>query len=237
MRLMGAEIEYSKERKTYYDTVTYIDNDNSFLSKRPSTCIETLDCSNCSTVKKSVYLNNNNLFNTLEKSYPKYGLCNISGVQDTLYGCEWGHCCSKGSKSLNYGVGIGLISDSRTYFSNNGSSGSTNWLVGYIRNDTLYGDSLSQTLFSIPDTTTITEPTINYVNIYPNPTINKISIEIPDSIINVDLSIYDLFGRSVYQKQMKSKTQVIDVSNWNKGVYIIIIDGLEEKYINKIIKL
>jgi len=65
--------------------------------------------------------------------------------------------------------------------------------------------------------------TFNYFKVYPNPTSDKININNLQLKNNGIISIYDLFGKSVYsQVQNKLNTSAtIDMSNFEQGVYTI----------------
>lgn len=75
----------------------------------------------------------------------------------------------------------------------------------------------------------------NPISVRPNPFSNSLNI-IYSSGVSLDLKIFDVKGRVVYQKSILSNT-LLDTSDWEAGVYqILISDGVEiQNY--KVIKI
>jgi hypothetical protein len=72
------------------------------------------------------------------------------------------------------------------------------------------------------------------INIYPNPTDNKLVIELPGV---ADVAITDVFGRAVFDGSL-SGNATINTSEWQPGVYFITIkDGNGLIYKGRILKL
>ena len=67
--------------------------------------------------------------------------------------------------------------------------------------------------------------------IYPNPTSNYLSIKLENSNDN-DLKIYSILGELIFLNNNQS-TITIDVSKWNRGVYIIQNGGISKKLMLK----
>lgn len=59
------------------------------------------------------------------------------------------------------------------------------------------------------------------VIIYPNPATEKLTIQLPTSVEEAMVSITDELGRSVYQSNINSPANTIDVSTLNSGVYFV----------------
>jgi len=74
----------------------------------------------------------------------------------------------------------------------------------------------------------------NAVNIHPNPTYDKLKI---DAIGIKDIKIVDLTGRVMLEKSVESNSLTIDLSNFDKGTYVIIFDYENGRYTGKITKL
>lgn len=76
----------------------------------------------------------------------------------------------------------------------------------------------------------LNDSTISYSNnineilftIFPNPNQDKMSIK---SIFNGEIKIYNLKGQIVKRKQKTSETETINISNLNKGIYLIELKG------------
>lgn len=61
------------------------------------------------------------------------------------------------------------------------------------------------------------------INVYPNPTLDKINISIPaDSLFqNYNIQLFDIKGQEVYASIASSLQMQIDVSNLGAGTYIL----------------
>lgn len=77
----------------------------------------------------------------------------------------------------------------------------------------------------------------NKVSIYPNPSSDKITILAGEQTENQEyvIQVVDALGRSVYSvNTTKLNQQVIDVSNLNSGIYTVVIENQNEKFITRI---
>ncbi|MCG8697730.1 MAG: T9SS type A sorting domain-containing protein, partial [Bacteroidales bacterium] len=74
------------------------------------------------------------------------------------------------------------------------------------------------------------------VNIYPNPANNHIMVELK-SDKQANINIYSIEGKRIYFSSLNSSVKQIDISHFNRGIYIIeISDGISisrEKIIKK----
>jgi len=62
------------------------------------------------------------------------------------------------------------------------------------------------------------------LKIYPNPVRDYLSIDIGDSnVSNIEISIIDLSGKIVYNKNYNNTVNTIDVSNYSSGLYFVEI--------------
>lgn len=83
-------------------------------------------------------------------------------------------------------------------------------------------------------TTSINESYTKEIEIYPNPTEGKVTIE---SIYNYNsITIYDAYGRSIYSSHTNSTRSDIDMSNYPSGLYVISITNETDCYKELIIK-
>lgn len=71
--------------------------------------------------------------------------------------------------------------------------------------------------------TTVTENSNSDITVYPNPTTNKIHLDLPRNLSNVDLSIHDLQGRKI--KTIRSHNQVKIGTNSNDLFAVLKIAG------------
>jgi hypothetical protein len=83
--------------------------------------------------------------------------------------------------------------------------------------------------------------TLNVVefNLFPNPSTGKFNYSITAENGNYDLRILDVSGRSVYQKQIESKSGMlygsIEDTKLNSGIYFVEISSSKGKWVKKII--
>lgn len=64
------------------------------------------------------------------------------------------------------------------------------------------------------------------INIYPNPVVNDVVINISSVKNASELSIYDITGRNVYTKNLSGQKQItLNASNFASGIYNIIVSG------------
>ena len=80
------------------------------------------------------------------------------------------------------------------------------------------------------------------ISIYPNPvTEDKISINLNNFIIGkYELKVWNNLGQQVYQKSIEydgvNNQQIVPAANWAKGMYRIVVQGLELQLQQTIIK-
>ena len=68
--------------------------------------------------------------------------------------------------------------------------------------------------------TGITESELTPLEIYPNPTSDYFSINLPDNSNSELLEVYDLMGNLIHQEQLQ-KANIISVYDWSAGTYIL----------------
>lgn len=88
--------------------------------------------------------------------------------------------------------------------------------------------------FPIPNPTAIsTVSKQEYIKVYPNPATSVLHIEIPESVVEYELSVIDFIGKKVYFGNEKQ----IDVSRYSKGMYLLsLVDTKTAKrYISKFV--
>ena len=70
----------------------------------------------------------------------------------------------------------------------------------------------------------------NSITLYPNPTNNQVNIS-SESIIN-SIEVFNSLGQRIYQTNVKSRENIIDINSLSKGVYIIGV-STDKGYIKK----
>lgn len=72
---------------------------------------------------------------------------------------------------------------------------------------------------------TITENIPPKLRFYPNPTSDKITLEADEHLIGKHISIYTLLGQKITSYLLSNNQLTIDVSNYQKGMYLIKVEN------------
>ncbi len=75
----------------------------------------------------------------------------------------------------------------------------------------------------------------NEIEIYPNPTKDKINISI-EEIKNSNIFIYDMTGHLIFQQSLTNKINLIDLNFLPVGVYVIKVVGIDFSVERKLVK-
>jgi hypothetical protein len=90
------------------------------------------------------------------------------------------------------------------------------WVYFYI-------DDIS--LYECDSVVGIDEKPIEQIKIYPNPAQDFVSIDLPKNINQAQLSIYNLTGQLVTQKQIAQANQQIPITELGNGVYVFVVES------------
>src|SRR5690606_1657317 len=73
---------------------------------------------------------------------------------------------------------------------------------------------------------------------YPNPFNEKLYIELKEwNFQNGYIVIYDILGKEIHRESIKNQEKIeIPTANWNKGMYFIEMQGLDERINWKVLK-
>jgi len=108
----------------------------------------------------------------------------------------------------------------------------------FISDGLVWAASTSDAEIRLVSTALITSVTSNIVDniidVYPNPTSNLVNIYI-DKFENTQLQIININGQLVFEKQVNENNTLLDVSSYNKGVYIIKITNETGISIHKLV--
>ena len=98
-------------------------------------------------------------------------------------------------------------------------------------------DGASGELFYSPKTITLNVKDIkkSNINVYPNPTVDVLSISLENTTNSADIKIFDVFGKEVISQNLINSNQ-IDVKSLITGTYIYVINENGVSYSGKIIK-
>jgi len=146
---------------------------------------------------------------------------NIDGTLDVSFGVNGKTIQPIGS----YGNGswaIALQSDGKIL--------TGGWTLGGGDNDMavarFFGSSANAVSELVPD---------DYLMIYPNPAINKFTIETAIQSNDVTISIYNIEGKLLLKQTIKGKKTDIDISDFSKGMYYIKVETYNRVFLNKYI--
>lgn len=79
-------------------------------------------------------------------------------------------------------------------------------------------------------TTSVDETTVSEISVYPNPATDFLKIDIPNSMNNSNLEIYDATGRLIYQ-EIITGNHFISTTDFPKGLYVLKIGSEVRKFI------
>ncbi|HLS71026.1 MAG TPA: T9SS type A sorting domain-containing protein [Chitinophagaceae bacterium] len=74
--------------------------------------------------------------------------------------------------------------------------------------------------------------------VFPNPFNEKLYIELKEwNFQNAHIIIYDILGKEIHRESIKNQEKIeIQTANWNKGMYFIEMQGLNERINWKVLK-
>ncbi|MBN1927173.1 MAG: T9SS type A sorting domain-containing protein, partial [Prolixibacteraceae bacterium] len=75
-----------------------------------------------------------------------------------------------------------------------------------------------------------------YINVYPNPANNKLTILIENCPDNAGITLVDINGNAILQKFSEGKKSQIEMHGLPSGVYFVIISNGDERIVKRIIK-
>ena len=184
------------------------------------------------------------------KTYNKSGNYNIKLVVSTTNGCQ--DSITKGVNVLQSPEkpiitlfdGKILISSSlianHWYYSNIEIPGATNkyyatskFGIYKLRVDSTNGCSNFSDDLDLKYTSKTENITNDKIKIYPNPTKGLFNIE---SQLELNYSIYDYSGKEIITGKKDGNIQLLDLSNFKSGIYLIKLFNNQEQFISKIIK-
>jgi hypothetical protein len=74
----------------------------------------------------------------------------------------------------------------------------------------------------------------NLINIYPNPTSDKVTLEVDPTLFN-NVEVLDITGRVIYSVNIANNSTIIDLSNMNKGTYLLLFSGHANKATKQVV--
>ena len=151
-----------------------------------------------------------------------------------------GNITKSGAQVVNYNVPVSVTGcTTNTYVLLNGNESGSNFTIGTHPISYVYADSLGN-LDTCNFQITINTPSglssdiFNQFKVYPNPSSNVLFID-KKMIENVTIKIVDLQGRTVISKLLNENSNSIDLTQIERGVYIVNINSNVGVYNKKII--
>jgi hypothetical protein len=147
----------------------------------------------------------------------------------------------------------GLMSGGGTYHHNDTATLTASPMIGYHfinwKKDGLEVSTDSVYRFIVTDTGTYTanfelitdmvstKQPHDMIIIHPNPAKEIINIEFPENIYIQKITLSDITGKTIIEKNKIQPHETIDLSTFNNGIYLIYIETNKGSYAEKIIKL
>jgi hypothetical protein len=109
--------------------------------------------------------------------------------------------------------------------------------IGADHNSNENGSSSGQVRVFQNTTVDVQENTFENLSLYPNPTSGRVTINLTENV-SPHVYIYDVTGRVLYHKHLKSANNslMIDMTDYQSGIYMIRIYDNQKTYSGKIIK-
>lgn len=196
---------------------------------------------------QTIYNNSSKLYNTLPgmasndnsrkiaslKPNPFDGSLSIASVAAEVFKCDFYdniYYDNIGTMSMYYAQGLGKV-----YHSVGMQGGSfEEQTVGYIRNADTIGEIYPDSIFL---TTSIKEIAADDIHLFPVPASQTINIILPKYQNECLLELLDMRTRVLLKKTFRQTSEMkLDISNIEKGVYLLKIQFNNQTYLKKIIK-
>lgn len=150
----------------------------------------------------------NSLGGTSAKMY-EFGSVEKSGENNQASRAAWSTVLS-----------VATLTDGTAITTFNFTKGSDNW------------DPIPDLIANDPSVNAPVIPSSVAIKVYPNPATEFVNIQRAASNV-VNLSVYDMRGIKVMDKQLISSLETIDVSGLPKGIYVLVINGEKQKILIK----
>ncbi len=76
----------------------------------------------------------------------------------------------------------------------------------------------------------IDDVTSSVLNIYPNPASESLMISTDGKLVNNNIRIVDMLGKTVLNDKLLNNTHKIDINSLSKGMYFLVIDGVDNPF-------
>lgn len=76
----------------------------------------------------------------------------------------------------------------------------------------------------------IDDVTSSVLNVYPNPAAESLMIATDGKLVNNNIRVVDMLGKTVLNDKILSNTHRIDINSLSRGMYFLVIDGVDNPY-------
>lgn len=77
----------------------------------------------------------------------------------------------------------------------------------------------------------------NRITIYPNPASDVFTIEVPDGMQKVNITVTNALGQQVYRSSNNGESRIsIGAQGWPAGIYHVILDSDSTRLVGKLVK-
>ncbi|PIB30054.1 hypothetical protein BFP78_13355 [Gaetbulibacter sp. 5U11] len=104
-----------------------------------------------------------------------------------------------------------------------------------VMNGTASCNVISNEVTVTDETLSVSTLLINEVKVFPNPTTDKVKISL-SKVQDFEISVYDLNGRLLLNSKNRSDAFLLDLTNYQNGIYIIKTKIDQKEAINRVIK-
>lgn len=170
---------------------------------------------------------------------------------DTIYSSpiegNWGTANDPHSGIVEYKVAIGTTAgdDDVVGWNSNGTGTALSIASSLNNNQVYYITVVAENGAGLVDTASsdgqryvvglsVTENELKGIEIFPNPTVNKLTFKNLDS--KAEILMYDMAGQLILETKIDSQTNHVDVSNFAKGTYNVMIKIGNQFVVRKLIK-
>jgi hypothetical protein len=213
------EYVFSENNVVKYPQIPFLNRTNGEISELPQQ----------GERYKPISVSFNNTFHAIIKGLPRNPFC-ANGNTDTIYECNNPYYCSFYYIEQHYGKGLGLTYYSYYYYNYPYGSSYYKKLIGYTKDGQSYGTILSDTFFGLVDSN-------SDFNIFPNPVINTVSIDIPNVNSKSELKVFDTLGKLVFNTKINKNHYILNMYSWTSGIYFFRFKNEDGVITKRIIKL
>jgi len=82
----------------------------------------------------------------------------------------------------------------------------------------------------------LTESVVDHFNLYPNPATESVTVNVPQTLVDSQVRILDVTGKTVFNRQLTTENMSVDVSTLTHGLYVVEIQKGGKSYTTRLVK-